>query len=55
MRTPDDPDTQPFRPLGPKVTPPAPPKPDEKRIAPGVVEGADGRWHTDLPLPKDTP
>lgn len=51
MRT-TDPDPHPFQPLGQKVTPPAPPPPAPKRIAPGVVKGTDGRLSTDLPLPK---
>lgn len=51
IRTTDDPHPEPFRPLGETVPPPPPPAPPPKRIAPGVVE-VDGKWRTDLPLPK---
>jgi hypothetical protein len=53
MRT-TDPEPQPYRPLGEKVTKPSAspptsmPKPNER----GVVTDADGRMHTNLPLPK---
>ena len=51
-RTTDDLNPERFQPLGPKVTPPAPPAPAPKQIAPGVVQDADGRLRTNLPLPK---
>ena len=54
MRT-TDPDPQPFQPLGQKVTPPAPPASAPKQIAPGILEGPDGRLSTNLPLPKAQP
>jgi len=44
--------TERWRPLGDKVTPPAPPPPKPKEIAPGVIVGDDGRFRTNLPLPK---
>lgn len=53
MRTTDDLNPEPpWKPLGEKVTPPAPPAPEPKCIAPGVVQDKDGRMRTDLPLPK---
>jgi hypothetical protein len=57
MRTTDDLNPEPpFRPFGPKVTPPAPPaQPEWKQVpgaAPGVQADADGRKRTNLPLPK---
>ena len=56
MRTTDDLNpAPPWQPLGERVTPPPLPAADPKRIAPGIVEAADGRMHTDLPLPKDKP
>lgn len=52
-RTTDDlQDKEPWRPLGEKVTPPAPPAPEPKQIAPGVLQGPDGRLSTNLPIPK---
>lgn len=54
MRT-NDPDPQPFQPLGQKVTPSPPPAPDPKQIAPGVLQRTDGKLYTNLPLPKDRP
>lgn len=54
-RTTDDLHPEPFQPLGhaiPRATPPAPSKPEPKQIAPGVIEGEDGRLRTNLPLPK---
>ena len=54
MRT-TDPTPQPFRPLGERVKP-VPTLPAEPIArptgTPGVVEGADGRLRTNLPLPK---
>jgi len=50
MRT-TDPDPAPFKPLGEKVTPPAPPTPPEWRQKPGAAEGVqenrDGKLRTD--------
>lgn len=54
MRT-TDPAPEPWKPLGERVLAPAPPPVEPKRIAPGVLQDADGRFHTDLPLPKDAP
>lgn len=51
-----DPELEPFRPFGPKVTPrPPPAAPEPKQIAPGILEGPDGRLRTNLPLPKGAP
>lgn len=46
--------TEPWRPLGERITP-APLPPKEREVAPGVIEGADGRLRTNLPLPKEKP
>lgn len=54
MRTTDDLNPEPWRPLGEKVVPKAPPAPEPKRIAPGILE-ENGRLRTDLPLPKEKP
>jgi hypothetical protein len=51
-RTTDDLNPERFQPFGPKVMPPPPPAPQPKRVAPGIVQGEDGRLRTDLPLPK---
>jgi len=53
-RTTDDLNPERFQPLGAPIRPAAPPPPD-KRVAPGVLQGADGRLRTDLPLPKEKP
>ena len=51
MTRPTDPDPVPFKPLGEKVTPPAPPAPPEWRQKPGAAEGVqenrDGKLRTD--------
>lgn len=52
MRTTDDLNPERFQPLGEKVQRPAPPPPEPKQVAPGVIKGADGRLSTNLPLPK---
>lgn len=54
MRT-TDPAPEPWRPLGERVVRPAPPAPAPRQVAPGVVQGADGRLYTNLPLPKAKP
>lgn len=54
MRTPDDPDSGPFQPLGAPIRKPEPPKP-WKEVAPGVFEDENGRLRTNLPLPKEKP
>jgi hypothetical protein len=54
MRT-TDPDPRPFQPLGQRVTPAAPRTVDPRQIAPGILQDADGRLSTNLPLPKDKP
>lgn len=52
-RTTDDlRDAERFQPLGAPIRP-APPAPEPKRIAPGVLQGPDGRLYTDQPLPKE--
>ncbi len=53
MRT-TDPDPQPFRPLGERVTRPAPAAPAQGPVqqAPGVLRDPDGKLRTNLPLPK---
>lgn len=55
-RTTDDLHPEPWRPLGEKVTPPAPPAAAPAQVAPGVMrDPATGKLHTNLPLPKDKP
>ena len=52
MRT-TDPEPRPFQPLGQRVTPQTvAPEPAPKQVAPGIVQGSDGRLYTNLPLPK---
>jgi len=50
-------DPEPWRPLGERITPSSstPAAPKEREVAPGIIEGPDGRLHTNLPLPKDAP
>lgn len=53
MRT-NEPDPQPWRPLGEKVTPPAPPPPPSKPVpgaTSGIVTGPDGRMQTTRHIP----
>ena len=57
-RTTDDLHPEPrWQPLGERVVraPSSPPPAEPKQIAPGVIEGADGRLRTNLPLPKAWP
>lgn len=55
MRTTDDLNPpEPWRPLGERVKA-APPPPKEREVAPGVIQGTDGRLRTNLPLPKEKP
>lgn len=53
MRTTDDLNPEPpFKPLGEKVTPPAPPAPGWKQVpgaAKGVEVGPDGKLRTNMP------
>jgi hypothetical protein len=46
---------RPWQPLGDAIKRAPAPAPQPKEIAPGVFQGADGRLHTDLPLPKEKP
>lgn len=55
-RTTDDLESsEPWKPFGETVKAPPPPAPEPKQIAPGILEGADGRLSTNLPLPKGAP
>ncbi len=52
-----DPAPEPWQPLGERVEKraPAPPTPGPVPVAPGVLRGPDGKFYTDLPLPKEAP
>lgn len=50
-----DPDPKPFRPLGDRVEKPKGAAPAPVPIAPGVVRDPDGKYRTNLPLPKGKP
>lgn len=53
-RTTDDLNPERFQPLGAPIRP-APAAPKEREVAPGVIQGTDGRLRTNLPLPKEKP
>jgi hypothetical protein len=52
MRTPEDPLSEPWKPLGERLSKPVKP-PEDKEVAPGVWRRPDGRLYTDIPLPKE--